>query len=607
MVMVDPISRTMDGSLFETWSQGLKERLEQRIEPRLRLLYHCDLDRVGAITHPANELTASVWHTVGRKSSLFGMPGVAGADHAPFALSDPTISREQFRFRWLADQRCFEIEPQPGAKRKLGLLRLPGSGGDAEGAELGVTEIREPMLVPPGCCIAIEDRVLLGLEVITRQRSLSDDRLGLVGESDVMWRLRDDIREVSEFRRPALIVGPTGAGKELVASAIHQHSARAERPFVTMNCAALPEHLVESLLFGHQKGAFTGADSNQSGVFRAADKGTLFMDELGEMPVAIQPKLLRTIQDGLVTAVGQHKSIEVDVRLIAATNRNLEEEVENQRMRADLYHRIAGHILKVPPLRDRRFDIPALFTHFLSGLRTEHPSLDWLWEGHKKWKRTIPLHFFVDLMRCDWTGNVRELQNIVERSARLNLHPGPFQAPELPVETLVTAAPVVATEEITASVAGPAKDADPSSQEGDNGRLATASRVLELAHKTVAKLLDRDALLTVFQQIGDGAGDDAALAQALHKSASERLFELLVEHQFKQRRVAATLEVSPSTLIKLMQRFDLPRPTDLSLETIEAALYHAGGDVATAARALKVSPQGLRKRLTVLNLKRKST
>ncbi len=258
------------------------------------------------------------------------------------------------------------------------------------------------------------------------------DRIGLVGEHEILWALRDEIRSVAQFGRSALVTGPTGAGKELVARALHAESARARGPFVPVNCAALPETLVEAVLFGHKKGAFTGADTEEKGLFRAADGGTLFLDELGELPLAVQPKLLRVLQDGVVVPVGAHEGRRVDVRAVAATHRDLEAQVKAGGLREDLYHRMSAHVLHVPSLAERRFDVPELFVFLLGRLRQEHPTLGWLWESGRAWRPALPIGFMADLVRRPWSGNVRELQNLVERTARLNLHPGTFRAPDAP-------------------------------------------------------------------------------------------------------------------------------------------------------------------------------
>ena len=573
-------TKTQDGTQSQTWEDWQKEFPEEQIKPRLRLLYHVDIARIGAVSHPDTTLSDEEGQIIGRKDPLFVEPGAEGMERA---LEDATISREQLVIRWLAAQQVFEVEPLPEAKRKLLLLDLASNVS---------TEITKKTLASPGQCIAIEDRVLLGLELSQRHHEAEESRLGFVGESEEMWRLREDISEVASFKKPALILGQTGAGKELVAHAIHKQSPRASGPFLTVNCAALPEHLVESILFGHKKGAFTGADSAQEGMFRAADGGTLFLDELGEMPLLVQPKLLRTLQDGQVSAVGNHKTTAVDVRLIAATNRDPKAEIIAGRLREDLYHRLAGHVLQVPHLSARRFDIPQLFIYFLQRVKQEHPESAWLFEGANGWRRMIPMGFFIELMRGSWTGNVRELENVAERTIRKNLSAGPFRAPELPGQ--VMAQPIVeppSAERMPVVISPPETLRSVRPQEAAK-YIAPASQLLGLAHKTIAKLFTDEALAQLFIQ-----GDEATLAR-VERAAKDRLFEILIEHDFKQRNVAATLEMSPSTLIKLMQRFGLPRPTDLSLEVIEEALQQVGGDVEAAAQALNVSPQGLKKFLS---------
>ena len=530
---------------------------------------------MGAVSAPDIPLSLGRWQVVGRREPMFTLPGANGTDSA---LDDPSVSRKQLRVRWVEATWTFEVEPIPGAKRRLFLVPMD-SRSDPH-------EITERMQVAPGSCVAIGNQALIGLDLGTSHEPTAD-RMGFVGESEVMWRLREDILSVTAFDRPVLVTGPTGVGKELVASSIHQAGPRAEEPLVIVNCAALPEHLVESILFGHKRGAFTGAETTQEGMFRAADGGTLFLDELGELPMSVQPKLLRALQEGEVLSVGRHTGIEVDVRLIAATNRVLEDEVAAGRMREDLYHRVAGHILRVPPLHERKMDIPALFVHFLKRLHQEHPDLGWMWSS--AWQRVIPIAFFIELMRARWTGNVRALENVVERVARLSLRDGRFVAPELP---------------------GAAPQPDPPTrpptphQDPERDHLAEASDLLNLAAKTVAKLLEQPLTEQLWRQADEEGWDEERLTAQLHESARETLFQTLTAHGFKQVHTARALGVAPTTLHKLMERFGLPRPTDLSRETIEEALAQADGDFDAAARRLRVSAQGLRRRLSLLNLKR---
>jgi Nif-specific regulatory protein len=217
-----------------------------------------------------------------------------------------------------------------------------------------------------------------------------------------------------------LIEGETGVGKELVASAIHYRSNRREKLFVATNCAAMPENLLESELFGHKKGSFTGATDDKRGLFELADGGTLFLDEVTEMPLSIQSKLLRVLQEGEVRPLGSTKVIHVNVRIVSATNRNIEKEVQERRFREDLYYRLNGFPVRVPPLRERREDIPLLAGFFLSRYAEEigKPSGGFAQE-------TMEL-----LQGYDWPGNVRELENEVQRIV-IQLDPGAFATADL--------------------------------------------------------------------------------------------------------------------------------------------------------------------------------
>jgi anaerobic nitric oxide reductase transcription regulator len=222
-----------------------------------------------------------------------------------------------------------------------------------------------------------------------------------------MERLRRDIHLVASSDLTVLIFGETGVGKELVARQVHAESARSEEALIQVNCAALPETIAESELFGHVAGAFTGATRNRSGKFEIADGATLFLDEIGELPLTLQPKLLRALQQGEIQRVGDDRTHRVNVRVIAATNRNLEQEVAAGRFRADLFHRLAVYPLQVPSLRQRREDIPLLAAHFLDQVRRR------LGVG--------PLRLSAAareaLIAGAWPGNARELENVVSRAA----------------------------------------------------------------------------------------------------------------------------------------------------------------------------------------------
>jgi two-component system response regulator AtoC len=242
-----------------------------------------------------------------------------------------------------------------------------------------------------------EDELLLSPEEMDRQ--------GIVGSSEVMQRIYDDIKKVAGTTTTVLITGETGTGKELIANAIHRNSPRKNNPFIKINCAAIAENLMESELFGYEKGAFTGAASTKSGRFELADKGTLFLDEIGELPREMQVKLLRVIQDQAFERVGGLRTIKVDVRLIAATNRNLLQDVKDGIFREDLYYRLNVFHTHVPPLRERKEDLLSLTDYFME-------------KFNKKLDRTV---LQVDsrvkeLFVCyGWPGNIRELENLMER------------------------------------------------------------------------------------------------------------------------------------------------------------------------------------------------
>jgi two-component system response regulator PilR (NtrC family) len=256
---------------------------------------------------------------------------------------------------------------------------------------------------------ALEKRALVTENRVLRGEALGESgRYGLVGRSLAMQRLRALIEKVAATPSSVLITGESGTGKEVVARAIHRLSPRADGPFVVVNCGALPESLMESELFGHEKGAFTGATSAKPGLFRAAHGGTLFLDEIGELPLPLQVKLLRTLQEKAVRPVGGEKELPVDVRVLAATNKNLEEEVREGRFRQDLFYRLNVIRVEMPPLRARREDIPLLAQHFLE----KHAAL----VGER---RTLSPAALRRLLELDFPGNVRELENLIERGATL--------------------------------------------------------------------------------------------------------------------------------------------------------------------------------------------
>ncbi len=297
-----------------------------------------------------------------------------------------------------------------------------------------------------------------------------------VGHSAPMQHVYDLIRQVAPGKTTVLITGETGTGKELVARAVHRASPRADALFVPINCAAIPADILESELFGYEKGAFTGAVKTRIGKFEMAEGGTLFLDELTEMPMALQAKLLRVLQENVIERLGSNRSIPIDIRIIAATNRDPRQAIADGRLREDLYYRVNVFNIALPSLRERREDIPALAASFLSGhATTGHLSADAL----------------AALQRYDWPGNVRELQNVIERAAVLS-QGTPIEASHLPQEMqgIATPQPAASQPAFQSWELGPAVDALEASmivaalkESGDNK--SKAARLLDISERSL--------------------------------------------------------------------------------------------------------------------------
>ncbi|MBF8151496.1 sigma-54-dependent Fis family transcriptional regulator [Winogradskyella sp. F6397] len=239
----------------------------------------------------------------------------------------------------------------------------------------------------------------------TRLKKKVSKNYEMIGESDAIERIKNMIDKVAPTDARVLITGPNGTGKELVAHWLHQKSERSKGAMIEVNCAAIPSELIESELFGHVKGAFTSAAKDRAGKFEAANGGTIFLDEIGDMSLPAQAKVLRALQESRIQRVGSDKDIKVNVRVVAATNKNLKKEIEEGRFREDLYHRLAVILIEVPALNDRREDIPLLIDYFSKKISKEHGS------GKKSFSdKAVKL-----LQNYDWRGNIRELRNVIER------------------------------------------------------------------------------------------------------------------------------------------------------------------------------------------------
>jgi DNA-binding NtrC family response regulator len=248
------------------------------------------------------------------------------------------------------------------------------------------------------------DKKQLVTETKVLKKKLSK-KFDMVGESPALLAVKDTIEKVAPTDARVLITGQNGTGKELVAHWIHEKSRRQEQPYVAVNCAAIPSELIESELFGHEKGSFTSAHKQRTGKFEQAHGGTLFLDEIGDMSLSAQSKVLRALQENLINRVGSDKDIKVDVRVLAATNKDLKKEIEAGRFREDLYHRLSVILIHVPPLKDRKEDIPLLLDKFLEDIAQENGSA----------KKKISKEALARLQELPWTGNIRELRNVVER------------------------------------------------------------------------------------------------------------------------------------------------------------------------------------------------
>jgi PAS domain S-box-containing protein len=351
------------------------------------------------------------------------LTGYSGSQLQGRPIAELVAERELSEFH-LRFQAAIRTEPRPhsrwtivcasGEERTLACssVRLLTPDGDAAGLLTIGADVTEQLQAQAGLESALEDISALREQLERENIYLRDEIRSasgfdeIIGTSDALKYVLHRIEQVADSDTTVLIEGETGVGKELVARAIHQRSPRKDRPLVKVNCAALPPSLIESELFGHEKGAFTGAAQLRRGRFELAHGGTLLLDEISELPLDLQPKLLRVLEDGEFQRVGGEKDLSVNVRVIAATNRSLAQEVEKGRFREDLYYRLTVFPLTVPPLRDRNEDIPLLVSHFVQAFSAaKGRAVD-----------QIPSAVIDRLVAYSWPGNVRELQNVIERA-----------------------------------------------------------------------------------------------------------------------------------------------------------------------------------------------
>jgi DNA-binding NtrC family response regulator len=365
-----------------------------------------------------------------------------------------------------------------------------------QATKLGATDFIEKPLSSEKMLLTV--RNALALADLRREHARLTEKaraeFAMIGAGARMRAIFDKIRKTAPSTGRVLITGENGTGKELVARAIHDHSKRSEKPFVKLNCAAIPSELIESELFGHEKGSFTGATQMRRGKFELADGGTLFLDEVGDMNPSAQAKVLRVLQEGELERVGGHETLKVDVRVIAATNKRLPEEIAAGRFREDLYYRLNVVPIEVPPLREHKEDIPSLVDHFLSAACT----------ANDRRKKKVADEAVTLLMQYDWPGNVRELKNSIERLVILTGDAGQIGAADVQ-EILPTVKQVKAKFQRGAAlkdmVAGAEREIVLAALEAHDWHVANTARELQLERSHLYKKMKA---LGIQQRSADG-------------------------------------------------------------------------------------------------------
>lgn len=509
--------------------------------PGLTVLHHPEAGRIGervALTG----LAAEREEALSRREPAFSQPG----EGVSRALADPHLSRRPIRLA-------------PGSEPG-GIRLIRGDSGTAVAVngepvagerELTAAEIGR------GAVLLLANRVVLLLSWID-PLSPAVPGFGLVGGSAPLFHLRQEIQRVAGLNVPVLLRGETGTGKELVARALHDAGSRRGRPYLAVNMAAVPTTLAAAELFGAARGAYTGADRKREGFFQRADGGTLFLDEVGETPVEVQALLLRALESREIQPVGGDEPRRVDVRLVAATDADLEEAVAAGRFRAPLLHRLAGYEVRIPPLRERRDDFGRLFLHFL------RQELEELGEGDRlampaEGKSFVPAALMARLALFDWPGNVRQLRNLVRQVV----------------------------------LAG--RDA------GEPGMWLQAERLFQEARPRKARLEDSESRPAAVPENREKGARKAY--RSPDEVTEEELLAALRANRWRLQRVAAELGISRGSLYDKIDRSQrIRKAVDLSREEIEACRAGCGGDLDAMVEELEVSKRGLQRRMSQLGL-----
>ncbi len=506
--------------------------------PTLTILFHPQVLRVGARAY-LGQIVRGQEARLSRLEPDFEQPG----SQAP--LNDPYLSRRPIRFL-----------PVPGGieiRLDEGHTRIALNGEPVDGSRvLSLAEIRE------GAVLEMAGLVVLLLHLFVPPRLPVCEPHGLVGESSAIAQVRAEIHRVADLAVPILIRGATGTGKELVAQGIHAASRRHRGPFVSVNLGAIPPSLAASELFGAARGAFTGAVQAQDGYFRKAQGGTLFLDEIGETPQEVQASLLRVLEAGEIQPVGAQSALRVDVRVLAATDADLEQRVQAGTFREPLLHRLAGYSIRLPPLRERRDDIGRLLVHFLRQELAATGELEILDRDspHLLWMKPA---LVVRLARYDWPGNVRQLRNAVRQ-----LVIGSRGLPQL------------------------------QSSPGFESLLGVLSGGLPVEPPAAAPAVSAPA---------PASGSVAARRRKPADISQDELLAVLRAHRWRLKSAAEALGISRPSLYVLIEHCPAIRKAgDLKVEEIVLCHRECGGDLDLMVERLMVSRDALHRRIRELGL-----
>jgi two-component system, NtrC family, nitrogen regulation response regulator GlnG len=511
----------------------------------LTILCHPDPGRIGEVARFA-ELERAGAASLSRVEPRFCKPG---SPDAGAALEDPFISRKPVTLTRLADGRL-RVE---GELEHRGLV--------VEGEPVVEPRILEAEALEDGVVLELARRVVLLLHW-GGPPTASDSDLGFVGASEAIERVRVSILDVARTDAPVLLVGESGTGKELVASAIHRTSARANQPFLTINMAAIPASMAAAELFGHARGAFTGAVADAEGYFSRADRGTLFLDEVGDTPLDVQVMLLRVLETGEIQPIGAHQVRKVDVRLIAATESDLNRAVIDGRLRLSFLQRLSGFQIEVPPLRKRRDDFGRLFVHYLrEELRRLDAEVRLSPPVAREVRPWLPASLVARLAKHSWPGNIRQLRNVA-RQLVVTYRAQPMLQLDATVEHLL-------------GVAG-------------------ASRRTITPESPLPGPLDSPA-------------EESAAPARLEEIDEARLKAALAACDYQPAAAARLLGIGRTSLYKLMSEArSIRKASDVPADEVVASHEKHGGDLAAMARELEVSPRALKLRLTQLGLAARS-